>query len=231
MKKITKTTGTAPSTKLVLPVPSDDRIAEVAQLLAANMRREDVHRRYAPVGHVLTWIGVAGLVGLSLVAPSAIMIAKPFLDEKRRKERELWKRYNPSFLKRSIRRLHQQKLVDITRHDGKEVVILTEDGKRRILKYALDELAIATPGRWDRRWRMVIYDVDSRKKRLRDVFRGALKSLGFYQLQKSVWLYPYPCEQQISFLREYYGVGNEVLYVVATTLEDDAPYREYFGLV
>lgn len=231
MKKITKIPGAAPPAKLVLPVPSDDRIVEVAQLLAANMRQEDVHRRYAPVGHVLTWIGVAGLVGLSLVAPSAIMIAKPFLDEKRRKERDLWKQYNPSFLKRSIRRLHQQKLVDITRHDGKDVVTLTEDGKRRILKYALDELVIATPGRWDRRWRMVIYDVDSRKKRLRDVFRGALKSLGFYQLQKSVWLYPYPCEQQISFLREYYGVGNEVLYVVATTLEDDSPYRAYFGLV
>ena len=228
MKKIT---DVHISKKLVLPVPSDERIKEVAQLLAAKMRKEDVHRRYAPVGHILTWIGVAGLVGLSLISPSAIMIAKPFLDEKRRKERDLWKQYNPSFLKRSIRRLHQQKFVETLRRDGEDVVMLTENGKRRILKYAQNELSIVTPHLWDRRWRMVIYDVDSKKKRLRDVFRTSLKSLGFLQLQKSVWVYPYPCEQQISFLREYYGVGNEVLYVVATTLEDDTPYREYFGLV
>ena len=94
MKKIT---DVHISKKLVLPVPSDERIKEVAQLLAEKMRKEDVHRRYAPVGHILTWIGVAGLVGLSLISPSAIMIAKPFLDEKRRKERDLWKQYNPSF--------------------------------------------------------------------------------------------------------------------------------------
>ena len=36
--------------------------------------------------------------------------------------------------------------------------------------------------------------------------------------------------KQVTFLREYYGVGNDVLYVVATRLEDDAPYRSYFGI-
>lgn len=77
---------------------------------------------------------------------------------------------------------------------------------------------------------MVIYDVDSRKKYLRDVFRSTLKSLGFLKLQESVWLYPYPCEVEVTFLREYYGVGNEVLYVVATRLEDDASHRTYFGV-
>lgn len=228
MKKMTDVSS---SNKLVLPVPSDERIKEVSQLLAAKIRQEDIHRRYAPVGHVLTWIGVAGLVGLSLVSPTAIMIAKPFLDDKRRKDYNLWKQYNPSFLKRSIRRLHQQKLVQTMRRGDDDVVILTENGKRKILKYALNGLSIIRHGSWDRKWRLVIYDVDSKKKRLRDVFRCALKSLGFIQLQKSVWINPYPCEKQIIFLREYYGVGNEVLYVVATTLEDDTPYREYFGLV
>lgn len=108
--------------------------------------------------------------------------------------------------------------------------MLTKNGKRRILKYSLDELTIEKPNSWDGRWRLVIYDVPKSKKYLRDVFRGTLKNLGFYQLQESVWLYPFPCEPQVTFLREYYDVGGEVVYVVASELEDDAPYRTYFNL-
>lgn len=219
------------SLSLELPIPSDDRIASLSALLTKNIQQEEVHRRYASVKHILTFIGVAGVIGLSLIAPSAAMLAKPLLDEQKQREHDIWKRYNPSYLRSSLKRLQKLKYMEITEKNGEHIVILTKAGKRRILKYALDELVIEKPKRWDGRWRMIIYDVDDRKKVLRDVFRKTLISLGFLKLQKSVWVYPYPCEDQISFLREYYGLGNEVLYVVATKLEDDTPYREYFDLV
>lgn len=216
--------------KADMPVPSGERIAELCQLLQQQIRQEEIKRKYAPVKHVLTLIGIAGVVGLSLVSPSAAVLAKPFLDEEKRQEREAWKRYNPSYLRRAIKRLQQQKLVEQKEENGKTVIVLTKGGRRRILKYALDNLTISKPKQWDGRWRLILYDVDSRKKHLRDVFRDTLRSLGFFRLQESVWLYPYPCEEQVSFLREYYDVGNEVLYVIATKLENDAPYRTYFGL-
>jgi len=214
----------------ILPVPSEDKLASLSELLVQQIRKEEIHRRYAPVKQILALIGVAGVVGLSLVAPTASMIAKPFLDEQKRRQRDAWKHYNPSLLRSSIRRLHKQKYVEISRQNGEEVVMLSETGRRRILKYSLDELTIEKPKHWDGQWRMIIYDVENSKKRLRDVFREALKALGFLQLQESVWVYPYPCEKQITFLKEYYGVGREVLYVVATTLEDDSPYKVYFGI-
>ena len=214
-----------------LPIPSDDRIASLSAILTKNSQQEEVHRRYASIKRILTGIGVAGVIGLSFMAPTAVLLAKPFLDEKKQREREAWKHYNPSYLRRSIQRLQKQKLVEIVYRDDAETVILTQFGKRRILKYALNELTIAKPKQWDGRWRMIIYDVDEKKKKLRDVFRRALITLGFLKLQESVWVYPYSCEEQITFLREYYGVGNEVLYVIATKLEDDTPYKEYFDLV
>ena len=124
----------------------------------------------------------------------------------------------------------KQKLVKIQEHDGDQVVTLTKNGKRRVLKYSLGDLTIDKQKNWDGKWRLVLYDVSNNRRVLRDLFREMLKSLGFYQLQESVWIYPYPCENQISFLREYYGVGNEVIYVVAKKLEDDTPYRTYFGV-
>lgn len=213
-----------------LPVPSDGRIATLSAILAKNIEQETIRRRYAPIKHILTFIGIAGVVGLSLVAPTAAQIAKPFLDEKNRRERNQWKQYNPSYVRSSLRRLHKLKYVEISSENGQEIVTLTKAGRRRIYKYALDELTIEKPKQWDGRWRMIIYDVEEGKKYLRDVFRDALRTLGFYKLQESVWIFPYPCEDQITFLREYYAVGNEVLYAVAIQLEDDAPYQEYFGL-
>jgi len=214
----------------ILPLPAQNTLSSLSELLLKQIRSEEIHRRYAPVKHILALVGVAGVVGLSFVAPTAVLLAKPFVDEQRKKHFNAWKHYNPSYLRASLRRLHKQKLVEIVKQNGEEVVSLTESGKRRIIKYALNDLTIETPKHWDGRWRIIIYDVENKKKRLRDIFRGALKSLGFLQLQESVWIYPYSCEKQITFLKEYYGVGKEVLYIVAVTLEDDSPYKTYFGL-
>lgn len=214
-----------------IPLPTEERIAELARLLVEQKRNEVITQRYATVSRILTLVGTGAVLSLSLfVAPSAIMLAKPFLDEKKRRDWEEWKQFNPRYLRRTIARLKKQKLVTIEEHDGQKIVVLTKNGKRRILKYSLDQLTIEKPNSWDGRWRLVIYDVPKSKKYLRDVFRGTLKNLGFYQLQESVWLYPFPCEPQVTFLREYYNVGGEVVYVVASKLEDDSPYRTYFNL-
>lgn len=211
--------------------PLQEKIPELAALLLRQEQKEKRCRGYASVKRVLSLLGSGAVISLTLlVSPTAIMLAKPFIDAKRQKEREDWKQFNPSYLKRTIARLRREKLVSIVERNGEEVVELTKNGKRRILKYSLENLTIDKPAFWDERWRMVLYDVPNKRRQLRDVFRETLKNLGFYQLQESVWLYPYPCEQQITFLREYYGVGNDVLYAVATKLEDDTPYSTYFGL-
>lgn len=214
-----------------LPLPSEDKLRTLSELLVRQTEQEKRRYRYASVKQVLALLGAGVVVGLSLfVAPTAVMLAKPFLDAKREKDREAWKQFNPSYLKRTLERIRKEKLVKIVERDGQQIVELTKNGRRRIIKYSLENLSIDKPGVWDGRWRLVLYDVPHRRKQLRDVFRQTLKNLGFYQLQESVWLFPYPCEAQVSFLREFYGVGNEVIYVIATKLEDDAPYRTYFGL-
>ncbi len=231
MKKLTvKPRKAKQSIDRLLPLPTDEKIAAIARIIEKSVHQEELRRKYAPVKTVLTLLGVGTVLGLSLISPTALILAKPFLDARREGDREAWKRYNPYFLRRTIARLRKQKLIKITEEDGEQVVELTKYGKRRILRYALDELSIEKPKIWDGKWRLVIYDVAERKRILRDIFRQALRSLGFYQLQESVWLFPYPCETQITFLREYFGVGNEVLYVVAIRLEDDAPYKMYFGI-
>ncbi|MBI3559630.1 hypothetical protein HY087_00685 [Candidatus Gottesmanbacteria bacterium] len=214
-----------------IPLPTDEKIAELAGILNKQTQKEEIRNRYASVKRVLTLLGTGAVLSLSLfVAPTAIVLAKPFLDQKRNRDRNAWKQFSQRYLRSTINRLRKEKIVTIEERNGEQIVILTKLGKRRILKYSLETLEIEKPSHWDGRWRLVIYDVVKHKKYLRDVFRETLKNLGFYQLQESVWLFPYPCEKEVTFLREYYGIGNEVVYVVATTLEDDSPYCTYFGL-
>lgn len=214
-----------------LPLPSDERITELAHLIHASQQHEVIRNRYAAVSRILAMVGAGVVLSLSIfVAPTAIMLAKPFLDQKRRRDQEAWKQFSPRYLRRTITRLRKEKLVTVEERSGETVVTLTKNGKRRILKYSLETLAIDTPRTWDGRWRLAIYDIPKKKKRLRDLFRQTIQNLGFYQLQESVWLYPYPCEREIAFLREYYSIGSEVVYIVASKLEDDSPYRTYFSL-
>ncbi|MBU1327033.1 hypothetical protein KKB64_01930 [Patescibacteria group bacterium] len=218
----------------VLPLPSEESIAKISGLLVAQFAKEEQNTKYASTKKVLSILGAGTVLGLCLISPTAILLAKPFIDLQKEKERvercKSWKRYNPCYLRRAVKRLQTQKLVAIGEENGEQIVKLTEGGRRRILRYALDELSITKPKKWDGLWRLITYDIIEGKHNWRDTFRNTLKSMGFLRLQHSVWLYPYPCEAQVTFLREYFGVGNEVLYIVAKNLEKDLPYKEYFGL-
>lgn len=211
-----------------IPLPTDEKIAHLASLLQDQMQKQKKENQYASVKHVLTILGAGAVISAGFLAPPILLAVKPFLDAKREYEFESWKQFNQSYLKRTIRRLQREKFVEIHDKGNEQIVTLTKNGKRRILKYSIEELTLSKPNSWDGQWRLIMYDVAHNRKKLRDLFRGTLKNLGFFQLQESVWIYPYPCEKTISFLREYYGVGNEVIYVVATRLEDDSPYRTYF---
>lgn len=134
--------------------------------------------------------------------------------------------YNPFYTKRTLRRLTSQDC--IAQQDGEYV--LTNRGKRWILKYTIGDLSVPKPAKWDGRWRLVIYDVARQKASFRSLFRSTLKRLGFFNVQESVWLYPYPCEKEIHFLRDYCGMGDNVIYIIAHKIENDAVYRKHFRL-
>ena len=98
-------------------------------------------------------------------------------------------------------------------------MILTEGGRRRLLKYQVDVLRIIPRTRWDRKWRMVIFDIPERHKRARRSLREKLREWGFYPLQKSVWIYPHECRNELDFLIEYWGISPYVRLVEVTDFD------------
>lgn len=160
--------------------------------------------------------------GIAAAAP----LIKEYQNRKERKEYEKeWKKYNLYRLRQIIKRLENQKIVKFT-NDG--FIKITNNGNQKVLKYHIDDMNLSLKP--DGKWRIIIYDISEMKKWQRNLFRAMLKKLKFLPLQKSVYLTPFPCENEIEYIRQAFEVGEEVRIITATGLENEEAYKKYFGL-
>lgn len=173
---------------------------------------------------ILHFIAAAGAVGLIIAFPPAITGIAALVKLGSRD-------YRSWGMKRQLERLSRQKYIHI-KHlpDGKTSVVITKNGFTRALTYHVNNLVIQKPKHWDKKWRVVIFDVPEKKRKLRDRFRAGLHQLGLYQLQESIYVSPYPCFDEIEFLRELVGIAVSVRYILAENIEDDEALRSYFDL-
>lgn len=202
-----------------------DRLAEV---LSKQIDAEIFERKYTPVKEILVLVGVGAFLAASIAVPNLPRALKPFLKDD--KDYHAYKRFNIPYLKQTLKRLAEQKLVEVSSEKGQQVVKITEAGRQKVLRYALDELAIKKPKNWNGQWHLVSYDVPEDLKSIRNVLNDYFKAWGFYPLQKSVYLHAYPVEEAVEFLREFLGVGECVRILTVTKIEDDKVFREFFGV-
>lgn len=188
---------------------------------------------YPSSKEIIYLLGMGALLVTGIVMPGALYVAKIIADIKEegnwKKTQKEWKKFNPYLLKRNIKRLQGQKIVEIVKEDDQEVLKLTKKGRTKYLKFKLQKLSLEG-GKWDGKWRVVMYDIAKFKKNQQSAFRNIIKQMNMLQLQKSVYITPYPCHEQIEYLREYFGIGEEVFYLVAEKIENESSYRDYFGI-
>lgn len=211
------------------PLPDKEKIDYLAKTLARQIDREILRKRYAPVADVLKLVGAGVFIAASIAVPNLPKALKPFLSDP--SEERAWKRFNIHYLKRSLERLEKQKLVEVGVDDsGCQIVKITDSGRRKILRCALDELEIRKPKNWDGTWRLVSYDLPTKTGWVRNIFREYLRRWGFYPLHKSVFLHAYPCFKEVEFLREYLGIGKYVRIFKVAKIENDSIFKEFFSL-
>ena len=101
--------------------------------------------------------------------------------------------------------------------------------RKELLKFDIEAMSIPRQNPWDGKWRMVFFDIPTSHK-ARNIFREKLISMGFFQMQKSVYVNPFPCAKQIKFLREVYEIPDSVKLAVIEHLENDEDLRKFFRL-
>ncbi len=128
--------------------------------------------------------------------------------------------------------LRKRGLINVEYRGNQVYISLTEEGKRKAGKYKIDDLKIKAAQNWDKKWRVLIFDIEDRHKAKREALRGKIKELGMYQLQKSVWVCPYEFKKEMNILRDFFGLEvGEMQVITASEIENDKPARGFFGLV
>ncbi len=127
-------------------------------------------------------------------------------------------------------RLVVRGLIKFEERDGKRYARLTDTGKRVLDLELLKDKGMRKPKRWDNRWRVVIFDIPERRRKVRVGLRSFMGKYGFVRLQDSVWVYPYDCEELIALAKAQFRIGVDVLYMIVERLENDAHLRKQFDL-
>lgn len=143
-----------------------------------------------------------------------------------------WREINRLSLRRVIKSLYQSKLIGEKENtDGTITLILTDKGKQKALTYDLDKMEIKKPKQWDGKWRIALFDIPEKIKKTRETIRGHLKNLGFYEFQKSVFVHPYDCKDEVEYLIEFYDARRFVRFIVADTLDNEMHLKKHFDLI
>jgi len=174
---------------------------------------------------LLRSLAVVGVVSVALIAPKMTRLLKE-LDRPAKNRTQLYRR-----ITQGLNRLEQSGLVTVSGEYAKRRVKITERGLEMLKQIEFGEYTIPEPAFWDGKWRILIFDINERRRRTRTQLRRLIQSQGFIRLQDSVWVYPYPCDEFISLVRAHLksGVG-EMRFFVAEALESDKALREHFRI-
>ena len=142
-----------------------------------------------------------------------------------------WEKINRDSLRRAIKSLYKSKMIAFKDlGDGRVKMVLLDSGKEKVLEFNIDNIQLPKPGRWDGKWRMVVFDIPTNKKKSREAFRFHLRRLGFYKFQKSVFIYPFKCDEEIQFLIEFYKLRPYVRTILVLEVDNALDLKEIFDL-
>ncbi len=114
--------------------------------------------------------------------------------------------------------------VAILRLKKKGIIKLENDFEGRILISLTDfgrEYVDSNSENWDGKFRIVMWDIPERKRRIRNLFRRKLKEWKFVQWQKSVWVSKRNVTVKLREMINEYEMGQWV-----SVIESDDPFLQ-----
>jgi len=168
---------------------------------------------------LLLWILVSGgIVVFSMLAPQLpYQLLKSYLKHRAK-------------LQKRLDDLEKRGWIKVKKQGDEIIVKLVKLGKLHTQIYQIDDLKLEKPTKWDGKWRLVIFDIPDKKKLAREVLRCKLKELGFYLLQESVFIHPYPCEKEIEVVKSVYEIWPYVNLIIADKIDTEDKLKKKFNL-
>lgn len=109
-------------------------------------------------------------------------------------------------------------------------ICLTTKGALEFLRFNIDDKK--KKEKWDGKWRMVIFDILEDQRQIRNLLRNRLRWLGFKELQKSVWIFPYDVSKELKEVLEICNIDiiGDVRFLTVEKIDEDDDLRRDFGI-
>ena len=113
----------------------------------------------------------------------------------------------------------------------KKKLYLTPKGRITIIKNILKQKK-KKKIKWDRKWRLIIFDIPEASRKDRDFLRKELAWIGFKELQKSVWIFPYDFEKELKTLLNLWEIEfqGDIRFLTVEKM-NDKDLKKYFNLI
>ena len=171
---------------------------------------------------VLAVASIPVLVMGAAVMGNAVQVFKMF---------EGSKKYSHKQISSVMDSMKRQRLIEyVSDKHVQTIVKITKKGETKLRAFDIELMKIKKPHKWDGKWRLVMFDIPMRFTKGREALRFHLKKLNFFQFQKSAWIYPFPCEDEIIFIADFFGVGKYVEVLTVENILRDDKVRKHFKL-
>lgn len=119
-----------------------------------------------------------------------------------------------SALARALKRLRENGLIELI-SDEQLAFRLTDKGKEKavLAEMLLDE------GKWDGKYRIVIFDIPEKRRVARDLLRAKLKIWGFVSWQRSVWATKKNCTKPLREFIKQVGIKDWVIVIESDNVD------------
>lgn len=181
-----------------------------------------IKRKNAFLNNLLRALAVSGIIVIASTNPLfGVKVVGAFQKElKRKKWREFYK---------DLYYLKRRGFIEVEQNaDGTYKVRATETGQLQAQNFDLDSISIEIPKKWDKQWRLIIFDIPVEKQKGRLALLSKLRELGFIMLQKSIWAHPYECHNEVAVLARAFEIDRHVNYLTCSKVSAHDYLKEEF---
>jgi len=173
----------------------------------------------------MTYLSGGGSISRPIL-PLLIKEIKRLLKESRNVDTEEEK------IKTTLEKLEKRQIINLTERNDNIFVEIKGGDKSMILKYSIKSILDLKKKdeKWSGKWYLVFFDVPEIQRNKRDYLRYFLKKIGFFQYQKSVYVFPFNCKKEIDLIRQIVEGGKYMKYIIADKIEDEERIKIFFKI-
>lgn len=165
-------------------------------------------------------VGVAGLIGVTVVAPNAI---QAFEKLSRMCEGKQSRSY-ADYLKRSG-------YFDARQEGDRFVIRLTEKGRSAFAGTAFADFEFSDHQAWQGKWHLLMFDIPESHRSIRKYISRRLSGLGLRPIQDSVYAYPHDLADLAGSIRQTYPqIASLILSAKVDKIDGEDQLRKAFRL-